>query len=423
MLMAIRRILYYTHNSIGIGHVFRARAIITGIQRWRPDIDFIVLSGTSVPHILLREGIEVVKLPGVEKVMNHLEAAPSNKTFLPDAVDRDDPLYKPRHLKTMRLESVMKLRQRLIGDTCRCFSPDVVMVEHYLDGLLGEMTAVLKKNRSGRCPGHFISVALSRGIMNARGEMLATSGSQPPEKIVSYYDYIYFFDDIPMLNRDDSDGINKLPSGTKRVCLGKITDKCRDELSSRSLVHKRFQLADKPIILISLSRHGDVAEICLQFFDALHRAGLDNDYQMIFVIDPYLKKAVLEKIQNHPLASQVRFLPFFYPLVDIINASELVICRAGYNTINELLLTGVKAIVIPEAHPSGEQEARIETIPRDNIAVLGKEEVFREMPVAVLRELIERKVTPLRFDFDKYAIGRRIITDLEAGFSGRHDSF
>jgi len=100
-----------------------------------------------------------------------------------------------------------------------------------------------------------------------------------------------------------------------------------------------------------------------------------------------------------------------------------VICRAGYNTINELLLTGVKAIVIPEAHPSGEQEARIETIPRDNIAVLGKEEVFREMPVAVLRELIERKVTPLRFDFDKYAIGRRIITDLEAGFSGQHDSF
>jgi len=417
----IKRILYYTHNSIGIGHVFRARAIITGIRRWRPDIDFIVLSGTSVPHILLREGIEVVKLPGVEKVMNH-QAATQSPTLIPGAAGGNEALFKPRHLKTMSLEGVMKLRRRIIGDTRRWFKPDVVMVEHYLDGLLGEMTTVLKKNRPGRCPGRFISVALSRGIMNARGEMLAACGRQPIEKIVRYFDYIYFFDDIPMSNREGSHETKQMPPDTKLACLGKITDKCRDELSNRSLVRKRFQLADKPIILLSLSRHGDVAEICLQFFEAFHSIGLDNNYQVIFVIDPYLKKAVLEKIQSHPLASQVRFLPFFYPLVDIINASELVICRAGYNTINELLLTGVKAIVIPEAHPSGEQEARAMMIPRDNIVVLGKEEVFREPPAAVVQDLIHRQSAPLRFDFDKYAIGRRIIMDLEAGFPGRHGS-
>ena len=419
----IGRILYYTHNSIGIGHVFRALAIITGIRRWRPDIDFLVLSGTSVPHILLREGIEVVKLPGVEKVMHNHGLEPREPSLTPHAGGNDEPLFKPRHLRKMALDNVMKLRRKIIADSCLCFQPDVVMVEHYLNGLQGEMTAVLKNNRRQISPDRFITVALSRGIMDGQGKTLAACGPQPPEKMVKYFDYIYFFDDIPMAKRVGSDGGMKAPRETKIACLGKITDKCRDELSCRSLVCKRFQLAYKPIILLSLSRHGDVAEICRRFLDAFHSTGIDNNYQVIFVIDPYLGKDILKQIQSHPLSSQVRFLPFFYPLVDIINVAELVICRAGYNTINELLLTGVKAIVIPEAHPSGEQEARARMIPRDNIVVLGKDEVFREPLAAVIQELIDRQPAPLNFDFDKYAIGKRIITDLEAGFPGRRGSF
>jgi len=421
--MAIRRILYYTHNSIGIGHVFRALAIITGIRRWRPDIDFLVLSGTSVPHILLREGIEVVKLPGVEKVMNNNGVEPREPALAPHEAGGNEPLFKPRHLRKMTLDSVMKLRRKIIADSCRWFKPDVVMVEHYLDGLLGEMTAVLKSNRRQTSPHRFLTVALSRGIMDGQGKTLTACGPQPPEKVVKYFDYIYYFDDIPLANQDRSEREKKEFYETKIACLGKITDKCRDELSSRSLVHKRFQLADRPIILLSLSRHGDVAEICRRFFEAFHSIGMDNNFQVIFVIDPYLKKDILEQIQSYPLSSRVRFLPFFYPLVDIINAAELVICRAGYNTINELLLTGVKAIVIPEAHPSGEQEARARMIPRDNIVVLGKEDVLREPPAAVIQELLDRRPAPLYFDFNKYLIGKRIIKDLEAGLPCRRDSF
>jgi len=59
----IKRILVYTHNSIGVGHAFRTSAVITGIRKWRPDIDFLVVSGTSVPQVFFREGVEVIKLP------------------------------------------------------------------------------------------------------------------------------------------------------------------------------------------------------------------------------------------------------------------------------------------------------------------------------------------------------------------------
>ena len=143
---------------------------------------------------------------------------------------------------------------------------------------------------------------------------------------------------------------------------------------------------------------------------------------MVFVIDPYLGREVVETIRRHPLAAGVRFLPFFYPLADIMHASDLVVCRAGYNTVNELLLTGVKAVVIPERHPSGEQESRAAGIPRDNITVMPEEVALRAPPDAALKDLIAREPVSLRFAFDKYAIGRRIIADLEAGAPLRRGS-
>ncbi len=407
----IKRILYYTHNSIGIGHVFRARAIISAIQRQRPDIDFLVLSGTSVPHILLREGIEVIKLPGIEKMVTDRRT---------DGCDQ--PLFRPRHLRNMPLDGVMRLRRKIIAESFRWFQPDVAMVEHYMGGLLGEMTAVLKKNHR-TSPAGFVSVALSRGIMGLLGEILTTSGPPRPESMMKYFDYVYFLEDGAAMERGGSYGKLKIPTDTHLACLGRITDKCREELPGRDEVLRRFRLPDKPIVLLSLSRHGHVADLCIQLLEVFRRNGIDRDHQVIFVIDPYLAKEALEKVQRHPLAAPVRFLPFFYPLIDIIQASDLVVCRAGYNTINELLLTGVKALVIPEAHPSGEQEARVQTIPLGNIAVLGEEEVLREPPAAAVRELIARKPASYPFDFNKYAIAARIMADLEARLSSRGGSF
>jgi predicted glycosyltransferase len=91
-----------------------------------------------------------------------------------------------------------------------------------------------------------------------------------------------------------------------------------------------------------------------------------------------------------------------------------VICRAGYNTINELLLTDAKALVIPEHHPSGEQERRARLIPRDNIAVMAEEDLLSSPADHILSDLLGRETVPLLFRFDKYAIGSTIITELES---------
>ncbi len=395
-MSTIHRILFYTHDSVGVGHVFRARAIITGLRRRRPGIDFLVLSGTSVPHILMREGIEVIKLPGVEKVMTGA-----------------DQQYRARHVRSLPLASIMRLRRGIIAESYRWFRPDVLMVEHYVGGLLDEMVPVLQSNARGDRGGACVKVALSRGITGAHREVFTVAGSRPAETILKYYDRLYCFDDEATVNQDGRYGGLPAETVAKVACLGRIADMCPDELAERGAVCTRFSLTRKPIILFALSRHGDVAGLCIRFLEGFARLGLDGRHQVVFVIDPYLGREVVETIRRHPLAAGVRFLPFFYPLADIMHASDLVVCRAGYNTVNELLLTGVKAVVIPERHPSGEQESRAAGIPRDNITVMPEEVALRAPPDAALKDLIAREPVSLRFAFDKYAIGRRIIADLE----------
>ncbi|MBW1712096.1 MAG: hypothetical protein JRJ59_02975, partial [Deltaproteobacteria bacterium] len=83
----IKKILVYTHNSIGLGHAVRTLSVITGIRKSRPDIEFMVLSGTSVPQLFFKEGIELVKLPSTR-----LDIEP------------DGQFLRPRYLPSLNLE-------------------------------------------------------------------------------------------------------------------------------------------------------------------------------------------------------------------------------------------------------------------------------------------------------------------------------
>ena len=131
------------------------------------------------------------------------------------------------------------------------------------------------------------------------------------------------------------------------------------------------------------------------------------------VLDPYLARDVAEAIVNHPLSGEVKFLHFVPDLVDLINHSRLVISRAGYNTVNEILLTGAKAVLIPESHGGGEQELRVRSVPAENMLVFAEDELFGPQAARAMIELLKSRSSRDSISFDKYAIGQAILEELE----------
>ncbi len=282
----IKRILIYTHNSIGLGHAFRTLAVITGIKKWRPDIDFLVISGTSIPQIFFRQGIELIKLPSIGL----------------DIDRQDSPMYS-RYLSGFELAEIFDFRQRIIMESFAFFQPDVLIVEHNMTGQMSELIPVLMKKwmRKGG-PVDFCLVHLCRGIMRWI-PLLAIPYQNPRHRsesiyIGSLYDFMYVLEDREVID------INKAflgndPELEKKIrYLGKITHKAPEELAPRQETLERFGLPDRGIILISLGRNHRVAALAKALFLALERSGIKATHEVVMFLDPYLDPQAAEALHD-----------------------------------------------------------------------------------------------------------------------------
>lgn len=399
---SIRRILVYTHNSIGLGHAFRTLAVITGIRKWRPDIDFLVLSGTSIPQIFFRAGIEVIKLPSVKL-----------------DIDRKDSPMQSRYLMGFELEEIFDFRQTLIMASFNFFQPDALIIEHNMTGQMSELIPLLMKKwmRKGG-PMDFTLVHICRGIMKWV-PLLRIPYQNPRHRsesinIGSLYDFMYVLEDRQVIDINKQFLGNDPELEKKITYLGKITNKARNELSSRHEALERFGLPDRKTILISLGRNHRVCDLSLKLIELFRETGIAGEYQIVMILDPYLDEGSAGALKHHASTREVRFLTFVPDLVDLVYNSELVVARAGYNTVNEILLTGVRAVLIPESHGGGEQEMRAQSVKAPNIMVLNEEQVLRDFSGEVFRHILRNASGKDYFEFDKYAIGKSIIDDLES---------
>ncbi len=397
----IKRILVYTHNSIGLGHAFRTLAAITGIKKWRPDIDFLVISGTSIQQIFFKEGIEVIKLPSIKLDIDH----------------QGSPMHS-RYLSGFDLETIFDFRQSIIMRTFDFFQPDALIIEHNMTGQMSELIPLLMKKwmRKGG-PVDFALAHISRGIMKWI-PLLQIPYQNPRHRsesinIGELYDFMYVLEDREVIDIN-KEFLGNDPDLEKKIrYLGKITNKVYGELPSREEAFERFGLMDRKIILISLGRNNKVGALAKSLLEALEKTGLRASHQIVIVVDPYLDPELNRSIKDHPLSDGVRFTSFLPDLVDLIHHSELVIARAGYNIVNEILLTGTKAILVPESHGGGEQEKRARSIEAENIRVLMESDVLQNSPGEVILDFLNEPIRLISHKFDKYAIGKSIIDDLE----------
>ncbi len=193
--------------------------------------------------------------------------------------------------------------------------------------------------------------------------------------------------------------------------LGRIAARNPEELQPGNGLGA-LGLRDRQLVLVSLGRHGRVVELHARVFSALRRLGLFASCEVLAVLDAYLAPEDKARVRALPEAAGARFPPFLPCLAEAMAVARLVICRAGYNTVNELLLTGARALAIPESHPSREQERRVASLPRENIVALDEPTCLGQDLAPVLRELLDRPPWPARYRFDRFEIGGCIARDI-----------
>jgi predicted glycosyltransferase len=355
------RILMYSHDTFGLGHLRRCRTIAHALVESYHGISVLIISGAPIAGAFdYRARVDFVKIPSVIKLRNGEYTALS------------------RHID---LRKTLELRRSIIRHTAETFRPDIFIADKEPMGLRGEIEETLSYLKT---LGTTLVLGL-RDVMDAPRllEREWTSHDTLP-KVERYYDRIWVY---------GPEGFNDPLAGLD------VTDTVRDRVRYVGFLRRTAHLADSEphkaqgdYILVTTGGGGDGAEIIRDVL-AAYRAGPELTHRAIVVLGPYLPaKERRELVRAAAAIPAIEVIEFDNRMEALIQGAQAVVAMGGYNTFCEILSFDKPALLIPRTHPREEQLIRA-----SRAAALGLAELMLPDDAADPKRLAERlKALPFR---------------------------
>jgi predicted glycosyltransferase len=322
------RILLYSHDSFGLGHLRRCRVIANGLAEGFPGAQVRILSGSSVAgRFSYAAGVEVVSLEGIVKV--------GDGTYAAADAARD-------------LSAALRSRAIAIREAVEDFEPDLLLVDKEPGGIGGETLPALE---AAKAAGVRIVLGL-RDVMDCPGRLRAEwERKQSLHVLRSYYDELWVYG-LPQF----FDPLRGIP----------LTSALRSSISYTGYLRRdaaggaTHRATGQPYIVATAGGGADGDGLV----DAVLRA-YECDawlpYPAIVVLGPFMPAA-----RHSDFADRARRLErvsvhrFHSALDSLITSAAGVVSMAGYNSFCEILSHDKRALLAPRRAPRMEQAIRTE---------------------------------------------------------------
>ena len=326
------RVLAYSHDGYGLGHLRRNLRILSGLKKRRPDVDAAVVTG-AMGAAAIAAGFDVrcFVLPAVTKVANGCYVAEEG----------------------FQGTDVFAARTGLIEEAFRSHRPDLVLVDRYPLGMKNELLPALEWLRS---KGGNAAVVLGlRDIIDERAtvqEEWERAGHN--EAIRRYYDSVLVYGDQAVF-----DPISEYSIDSDVAELTHFTGYLSDELGCRQASEIRGQLlpAGDRLALCTLGGGRDAFPIAAAFLGAMARLQADG-WAALLITGPYMHAEDVARLRAVSAASHTTVVEMVADLPSHLAAADAVVCMGGYNTMCEVLAMGTPAVVVPRVQPRQEQLIR-----------------------------------------------------------------
>ena len=321
------RILMYSHDTFGLGHLRRCRTIAHALVESYSGLSILIVSGSAIAGAFdFRARVDFVKIPSVIK--------------------RRNGEYTSLH-KHIDLSDTLTMRSSIIRHTAESFKPDIFIVDKEPMGLQGEIAGTLAYLKSQNTT----LVLGLRDVMDSP-HLLAAEWERKAliPKIDRTYDHIWVYGpkqfynpmiglDIPktMHNRIEFVGFLK-----------------RQALHKELVTHK--QQGD--YILITTGGGGDGVEL-IRGVLAAYEYDSSLQHKTLVVLGPYMPGgARSEFIAKGDKLNNLEVVDFDARMEELIAGAKAVVCMGGYNTFCEILSFDKRALIIPRTTPREEQLIR-----------------------------------------------------------------
>lgn len=320
------RIMLYSHDTFGLGHLRRSRALATAIVRADPDASALILTGSPVAGRFTFPGrVDHVRLPGVTK--------------------RRDGSYASATMG-MDIEHVTELRAGLIRSAAEQFDPDILIVDKEPTGFRGELLPALD-DLAAR--GRARMVLGLRDVLD-EPEVLATEWDRKGAVAATetYYHEIWVY------------GLRSIHDPTAGLPLS---------AAARSRIHWTGYLRreigqpadppEQPYILVTPGGGGDGQALVDLVLAAYERDPTLTPRAML-VYGPFLsgdERAAFQARVDR-LNGRVTAVGFESQIETLYAGAAGVVCMGGYNTFCEVLSFDQRAVIVPRTKPRLEQYIR-----------------------------------------------------------------
>ncbi len=333
------RLLVYSHDTFGLGHLRRSLKLIRALTAEHPDLSTLLVTGSPMVHqYQMPEGTDYLKLPAVRKV------APT--------------AYEARSL-TMSGENIQGMRSNLLLRTVRDYDPDVLLVDHSPLGMNGELLPALRWLKE---QGRAVRLLGLRDIIDAPETVVPqwTEGGVYDD-LQQYYDHVLVYGDRAVY---DTVGNYEFPevlaertrflNYVSHLLPGQVADEGATEGSADVVPHD-----GRPLVAVSIGGgDGGADSVIGPFLDMLARFKDRISFTTEILTGPFISADREQHFRDQARDLPVNLTTFVPAPTSIYARADLVVATAGYNTTTELLACARRAIFIPRVMHRQEQLIR-----------------------------------------------------------------
>ncbi|MBL8660977.1 MAG: hypothetical protein JNM75_14630 [Rhodospirillales bacterium] len=325
------RLLIYSHDSFGLGHLRRCRTIAHALVGRRADISVLILSGSPIiGSFSFRSRVDFVRIPGVIKLR------------------RGD--YTSLNLE-IGIDEVLALRASIIRHTAEAFAPDLFLVDKEPWGLRGEVrdTLGLLKARGARL------VLGLRDVMDEPKRLaIEWRRKRAVPALSDVYDDIWIYG-LPQICEPLS-AIELSPDTAAKISY---TGYLRRTPSPTGLAQPLpAPIADQPYLLVTTGGGGDGALI-VDWVLRAYEIAPELPYPALLVLGPFMRSTLqagflarVERLKN------VFAITFDAAVENLMANAAGIVAMGGYNTFCEILSFDKPALIVPRTTPRMEQLLR-----------------------------------------------------------------
>jgi predicted glycosyltransferase len=324
------RILIYSHDTFGLGHLRRCREIAHHLVDQDDGLSVLILSGSPIIGSFdFRSRVDFVRVPGVIKLRNGE--------------------YTSLNLK-IALEQTLAIRTSIIRHTAEIFEPDLFVVDKEPLGLRGEIAETLGLLKRAGTP----LVLGLRDVMD-EPELLAPEWERKNvvPALAELYDAIWIYG-LPQFC-EPLKGID-LPESVPRKMV--YTGYLQRSLPAKVPPIPDLKFDEEPFLLVTPGGGGD-GEALVDWVLRAYEHDRELPWPAIIVLGPFMPpERQAEFMQRSERLRRVEAITFSAHMESLMARAAGVVAMGGYNTFCEILSFDKRAIIVPRTEPRREQVIR-----------------------------------------------------------------